>query len=335
MYIYSSIKKIMRQKKKSIKENLSQRPIIKQIKYSEFGLKGTFKNYKNSQDTKLIIKDKEKNFNVLAIFDGNGKNGQIASNYISDFTKKFIETHKKEIKDLKNFSETKKFLEKLTKSSKKSLKKSSSKFKYSGTTALIILITQNFLTITNIGNSKAVLCRLDKETKSIELNHAHSTKRLSECRRIKNLKGQIRKTVLSNQKIGPKRAWVDNTGPGFTCTRNIGNFGFCDFIFCSDSESDFIYLKKFDRFLILGSDGLWDVMGSEQAVGFVREKMEVFCYEDIAKELVMYARRIWEVKSYGNRFFNEIGDTPDYLYGIDDITVIIVFFEFESSLEDI
>ena len=331
MYLYTWIKKTMKINKKKADHNISQRPIIKKITYSEFGLKGNFKNYKKSQDSNLIIKEKKKTYHIFAIFDGNGKNGCIASKYISDFTKKHIEKNKKEIKNLQNFSQTKTLLKTLTKSFEKTLKKSSTNFSYSGTTSLIILLTKNFLTISNIENSKAVLCREDKETKSIELNHPHSTNRISECKRIKNLKGQIRKTILSNKKIGPKRAWADNTGPGFTCTRNIGNFGFCDKIFSSDSESDFVYLKKFDRFLILGSDGLWDVIGSAQAVGFVREKMDAFCEEDIAKELVLFARRVWEVRSYRNCFFNEIGDSPGCLYGVDDISAIIVFFEYESE----
>lgn len=53
------------------------------------------------------------------------------------------------------------------------MKKSGIDYNYSGTCALIVLIRNNIVTIANLGDSRAVLCRKEKDILAIEISIDH------------------------------------------------------------------------------------------------------------------------------------------------------------------
>nr|POF10633.1 putative protein phosphatase 2c 47 [Quercus suber] len=103
----------------------------------------------------------------------------------------------------------------------------------SGTTTLIALITGRTMLIANVGDSQAVL---GKQGRAIELSKDHKPNCTAERLRIENLGGS--KSPLS-----------------------------------FELELEEILLSEEDEFLIIGCDGLWDVMSSQCAVTMVRKEL--------------------------------------------------------------
>lgn len=90
-------------------------------------------------------------------------------------------------------------------------------------------------------------------------------------------------------------------------------------------------MKQRDKFIVIASDGVWDVMTSAEVVGFVlKYEPEWNKGNDVAEKLVREARRRWENMIEKKNFNNKVGDLPTARNGIDDITVIISFFLFDS-----
>jgi len=53
--------------------------------------------------------------------------------------------------------------------------------------------------------------------------------------------------------VGPYRVWADDEGPGIAMTRTLG-----------DLQAKNIELTRQDKFIVIGSDGVWDVMQSAE-----------------------------------------------------------------------
>ena len=99
-----------------------------------------------------------------------------------------------------------------------------------------------------------------------------------------------------------------------------------------------------DCFIILGSDGIWDAMGSTEAVGFIYDKVETGRKENPALLIVEECRNRWELLNLYKQKFqmeqhqnkenqdNNLGKAKEAnqnMYSIDDITSIIHFFNTE------
>ncbi|KAL8122177.1 putative protein phosphatase 2C 47 [Apium graveolens] len=130
----------------------------------------------------------------------------------------------------------------------------------SGTTALTALVLGRNMLIANAGDSRAVL---GKRGRAIELSKDHKPNCTSEKLRIEKLGGVIYDGYLNGQ-LSVARALGDwhMKGPkGSPCPLS------------SEPEMEEIVLTKDDEFLIIGCDGLWDVMSSQYAVTVVRKEL--------------------------------------------------------------
>ncbi|XP_017227625.1 probable protein phosphatase 2C 47 [Daucus carota subsp. sativus] len=130
----------------------------------------------------------------------------------------------------------------------------------SGTTALTALVLGRNMLIANAGDSRAVL---GKRGRAIELSKDHKPNCTSEKLRIEKLGGVIYDGYLNGQ-LSVARALGDwhMKGPkGSPCPLS------------SEPEIEEVVLTKEDEFLIIGCDGLWDVMSSQYAVTVVRKEL--------------------------------------------------------------
>lgn len=149
-----------------------------------------------------------------------------------------------------------------------------------GTTALTALILGRHLLVANAGDCRAVLCR---KGVAVEMSQDHKPTYLPEQRRIEELGGDIDDGYLNGD---------------LSVTRALGDWYLK---FPSGSASPLIaepdvrqvVLTADDEFLIIGCDGIWDVMSSQYAVSFVRRGLRK--HDDpqqCARELVMEALRL-------------------------------------------
>ncbi|KAK4789480.1 hypothetical protein SAY86_016784 [Trapa natans] len=130
----------------------------------------------------------------------------------------------------------------------------------SGTTALTALILGRVMLIANAGDSRAVL---GKRGRAIELSKDHKPNCTSERLRIEKLGGVIYDGYLNGQ-LSVARAlgdWHIKGSKGSKCPLSC------------EPELEDLTLTEEDEFLIIGCDGLWDVMSSQCAVTMVRKEL--------------------------------------------------------------
>ncbi|MBA0636212.1 hypothetical protein Godav_025278 [Gossypium davidsonii] len=130
----------------------------------------------------------------------------------------------------------------------------------SGTTALTALILERTMIIANAGDSRAVL---GKRGRAIELSKDHKPNCTSERLRIEKLGGVIYDGYLNGQ-LSVARALGDWHIKGAKGSKSP--------LSC-EPELEEILLTEEDEFLIMGCDGLWDVMSSQCAVTMVRKEL--------------------------------------------------------------
>ncbi|WVZ57493.1 hypothetical protein U9M48_007872 [Paspalum notatum var. saurae] len=149
----------------------------------------------------------------------------------------------------------------------------------SGTTALTVLISGRTLLVANAGDCRAVL---GKRGRAVELSRDHKPNCTVERLRIENLGGSVFDGYLNGQ-LAVARAigdWHMKGSKGSICPLT------------PEPEFREVRLTEEDEFLIIGCDGLWDVMSSQCAVSMVRK--ELMAHNDpqqCSRELVQEALR--------------------------------------------
>lgn len=172
----------------------------------------------------------------------------------------------------------------------------------SGTTALTALVLGSVLLVANAGDCRAVLSR--KGT-AIELSHDHRPAHTPERERVMQCGGFIDDGYL-NGVLSVTRALGDwdlkcpDETPGPTLSPLI-----------AEPELKQATLTPEDEFMIIGCDGIWDVLSSQQAVSFVRRGLRRHDDPDkSARDLASEALR---------------------LNSCDNLTVIVVCFSSSES----
>ena len=134
-----------------------------------------------------------------------------------------------------------------------------------------------------------------------------------EKRRILNHGGRIEEYKdINNNLIGPKRVWLQNKNiPGLAMTRSFGDQIASTVGVISEPEVKIYNFEIEDKFLIIASDGLWEYISNDEIVKIV----ENYYFENNCKGAV-------------HKLYNEAHKRwKENDFCIDDITIIIVFFE--------
>jgi len=161
-----------------------------------------------------------------------------------------------------------------------------------GTTCLVSLIHDKRLFVANVGDSRSVIC--DKNGEAVALTEDHKPQQLNERRRIKEAGGFI------------SFHGVWRVGGVLATSRALGDFVLKEknLIIADPDVEEFNLAELSPRFLIMATDGLWDCISNQEAVDFLKDKIEDPLFG--AKALVQLV----------------------YKQGaIDNITVLVVNFE--------
>ncbi|XP_050237226.1 probable protein phosphatase 2C 2 [Mercurialis annua] len=149
----------------------------------------------------------------------------------------------------------------------------------SGTTALTAFIFGRLLMVANAGDCRAVLSR---KGEAIDMSQDHRPVYPAERRRVEELGGYIDDGYL-NGVLSVSRALGDWD---MKCPRGTPS------PLIADPEFRQVVLTEDDEFLIIGCDGIWDVMSSQHAVSLVRRGLRRHDDPDqCARDLVMEALR--------------------------------------------
>ncbi|KAK9214885.1 hypothetical protein WN944_006885 [Citrus x changshan-huyou] len=137
-------------------------------------------------------------------------------------------------------------------------------------------------------------------------------KQAEEVERITQSKGLV---FCLNDEPGVYRVWMPNgETPGLAISRALGDYCVKDYGLISVLHVTQRNITTRDQFVILASDGVWDVISNQEAVEIVSSVVD---REKAAKRLVECAVRAWKYKKRG--------------IAMDDISAICLFFHSSSS----
>lgn len=265
----------------------------------------------------------------FGVYDGHGEKGKEASYLVKSLINKSI------LKDGKYFSSSlgskekvKKYFDSLFLKLQSEFSKKKNDYELAGTCVICVLYIEPTLYCINLGDSRAVLGTVrNGKLVASELSSDHKPNRDNENRRIAESGGQV-----VSKHGGVARVYKKNDdSPGLAVSRSLGDLighecGLSSLpeIICQELDPD-------DQFIVIGSDGVWDIMGSSEVAGFVFNKLESRKYskDQIAQLLVEECRLRWELLClFKEKFMNEnisakVNDSLSY--EIDDITAVIFF----------
>ncbi|CAN4107096.1 unnamed protein product [Withania somnifera] len=148
---------------------------------------------------------------------------------------------------------------------------------YCGTTAITALVLGRHLVIANAGDCRAVLCR---KGVAVQLSQDHRPTCLMERQRVEELGGIIEYGCL-NGDLAITRALGD-----WYMKLPVGSAS----PLTAEPEVKQLLLTEDDEFMILGCDGIWDVMSNQEAVNIVRRELRLHNDpQQSARELVNQA----------------------------------------------
>ncbi|KAM0064346.1 putative protein-serine/threonine phosphatase [Helianthus debilis subsp. tardiflorus] len=184
---------------------------------------------------------------------------------------------------------------------------------YSGTTALTAIRQGDHLAVANVGDSRAVLATAtdDGGLVPVQLTVDFKPNLPQEAERIVECNGRV---FCLEDEPGVHRVWLPNEeSPGLAMSRAFGDYCIKNFGLISVPQVIQRHITTQDRFMVLASDGVWDVISNEEAVEIVSSTEDK---AKSAKRLVDCAIQAWKRKRKG--------------IATDDISAICVFFHNES-----
>lgn len=179
---------------------------------------------------------------------------------------------------------------------------------YCGCTATTALIRSDRVIVANVGDSRAVLCRkgnaMDLSTEHRVYGKGQSV--LTETERVEAVGGWIDDGRVCGI-LAVSRAFGDPDFKAPNLERMLHNGvedGYWDENFAKTinftgdpvtSEPDVLEMsieQGSDEFLVLATDGLWDVLSSQEAVAMIRNELRAGKHpKDVAKKLTQLAMR--------------------------------------------
>ncbi|KAK1649117.1 hypothetical protein QYE76_066922 [Lolium multiflorum] len=139
----------------------------------------------------------------------------------------------------------------------------------SGTTAVTLIKQGQDLIIGNLGDSRAVLGTRDQDGRlvahqlTVDLKPDHPR----EARRIKRCNGRV---FAHQDEPDVARLWLPNcNSPGLAMARAFGDFCLKDFGLISVPEVTYRRIIEKDEFIVLATDGVWDVLSNQEVVEVV------------------------------------------------------------------
>ncbi|XP_047327666.1 probable protein phosphatase 2C 33 [Impatiens glandulifera] len=163
----------------------------------------------------------------------------------------------------------------------------------SGTTAVTLIKQGQHLVIGNVGDSRAVLGTRDKNNSitAVQLTVDLKPNLPKEAERIRKCRGRV---FALHDEPEVSRVWLpNNDSPGLAMARAFGDFCLKDFGLISIPEITYRCLNDKDEFVVLATDGVWDVLSNEEVVNVVSSAPSRAL---AARSLVEKAVRAWRYK---------------------------------------
>jgi serine/threonine protein phosphatase PrpC len=233
---------------------------------------------------------------LIGVYDGHGERGKEASNLVGNYIGNWLNKNKQNIKKWNNRDiVTKKFTD-LYKSIQKLTSKNKEWYELSGTCAVSALLIDKSCYVINLGDSRAVIGSMNGEQKyAFQMSVDHKPNNFEEQERIVKMGGEV--TNFKDGQYGPYRVYKNNGDnvPGLAIARSLGDLVAHECGVGEIPQISFKLIDSYDEFIVIGSDGIWDVMNSVEIVGYVFERLDSVGKERIAEEIVEECHKRWDL----------------------------------------
>ncbi|KAJ8491925.1 hypothetical protein OPV22_013646 [Ensete ventricosum] len=185
---------------------------------------------------------------------------------------------------------------------------------YSGTTAVTLVKQGQDLVIGNVGDSRAVLGTRDQHNSlvAVQLTVDLKPNLPREAERIRRCRGRV---FALRDEPEVARLWLPNANtPGLAMARAFGDFCLKDFGLISVPEISHRHITEKDEFIVLATDGVWDVLSNKEVVDIVAMAST---RSSAARYVVESAGRAWRLRYPTSR--------------VDDCAVVCLFLNTDSS----
>jgi len=266
---------------------------------------------------------------LVGVFDGHGEKGHHISELAKSALPKYLfgsrDLHVDPVAAFEGaYRETQRQIERLR----------GADAQQSGTTAVAAYQHRDRLFVANVGDSRAVLGRCDTAQeggatgsrrgtpttalRAIELSSDQKPGRADERRRILDRGGVVKQSAYPVRRgagaprlvpMGPERVWDRDGRCGLCVSRSLGDLGMRPYVTAEPEVSE-RQLGPQDRLLVLGSDGVWDHVGSQEAVNIAAQHRDPTTG---SREIARVARERWYSETQGQVS--------------DDITALVVHLE--------
>ncbi|KAI8467338.1 MAG: phosphatase 2C-like domain-containing protein [Monoraphidium minutum] len=192
----------------------------------------------------------------------------------------------------------------------------------SGTTASVAYQLGNRLWIASAGDSRAVLCSRASpgsgRFRARPLTIDHRPRRPCERERVQAAGARVHpKRLASGRLVGEPRLWLQEVAsPGLLLSRSVGDLMAATVGCTSDPEITYVTLEPgVDQFVVIASDGVWDVLSNEQVCDIVAESPDPHIAARRVLDAALYE---WEERM-----------------SADNITVLVVEFDWRWVVQDL
>ena len=203
--------------------------------------------------------------------------------------------------------------------------KSSLDTKFSGSTLNLVLIQGRTLYCANVGDSRSLLARriveneekTSKKWMSIALSRDHKPDIVEESKRIYASGGRVQAYQDEDgNPAGPARVWLKSQDlPGLAMSRSLGDTVAASVGVSCEAEVASLTLTPDDKFIVLGSDGVFEFISNEEIVKMVLPSLHIFDCEGACDTVVQESTKRWKSEE-------EV---------IDDITCLCVFLDIPNN----
>ena len=208
-------------------------------------------------------------------------------------------------------------------------KKSSFDVKLSGSTVCTVYFEGTRIMCANAGDSRAIKVSIinndsllgesriddDYTLEAQALSEDHKPELEMEAKRIKEMGGRIdsfHDSQNNNEPVGPQRVWLkDQDMPGLAMSRSLGDQVAHSIGVSSLPEVKSALINVSDKFVVVGSDGVWEFLSNEDVANIVVPYFKQNQPEAAANAIVKAAHDRWVQEE-------EV---------VDDITAVVIFME--------
>ncbi|CDY15466.1 BnaA08g27500D [Brassica napus] len=249
-----------------------------------------------NQDSMIVWEDfMSKDMTFCGVFDGHGPNGHLVSRKVRESLPvrllSFMHSIHEEDKLKLLWEEA--FLKSFNAMDKELRSHPNVECFCSGSTAVTIIKQGSHLFMGNIGDSRAILGSKDSNDSMVAVQLTVDLKPdlPREAERIKQCKGRV--FALEDEPEVP-RVWLPfDNAPGLAMARAFGDFCVKDYGVISIPDFSHRLLTDRDQFIVLASDGVWDVLSNEEVVEVVASASS---RASAARLVVDSASREWKLK---------------------------------------